>query len=194
MWYVGKKFLAALRTRSASVFFAPVTVATIMVAVVFPSILHSLTTVKLRFKFPILIDSSVFPRLWGIILDLGAGHLFRAVHGSEQCTVHEQTDTYFLESPQSRFCGQSCLAFADFLFQPVARKKNKRFIFVAPWCSWQRSVPVCTLFSQLPQAQLLRLGSFFSGAPCALSGGHLPEALFMVFYWIPKVQKCAKMR
>ena len=62
--------------------FALVTVATIMLAVVFPSILHSLTTVKLRFQFPIFIDSRVFPGLWGIILDLGAGDLFRAVHGS----------------------------------------------------------------------------------------------------------------
>ena len=34
----------------------------------------------------------------------------------------------------------------------------------------------------------MRLDSFFSGALCALSGGRLPEALFMVFYWIPKVQ------
>ena len=35
----------------------------------------------------------------------------------------------------------------------------------------------------------MRLDSFFSGALCVLSGGRLPEALFMVFYWIPKVQK-----
>ena len=28
---------------------------------------------------------------------------------------------------------------------------------------------------------VLRLDSFFSGAPCASSGGRLPEALFMVF-------------
>ena len=26
-----------------------------------------------------------------------------------------------------------------------------------------------------------------------LSGGRLPEALFMVFYWIPKVQKCLNL-
>ena len=53
---------------------------------------------------------------------------------------------------------------------------------------WLSSVPVCTPFSRLPQAQLMRLDSFFSGALCVLSGGRLPEALFMVFYWIPKVQ------
>ena len=46
----------------------------------------------------------------------------------------------------------------------------------------------CTPFSRLPQARLMRLDSFFSGALCVLSGGRLPEALFMVFYWIPKVQ------
>ena len=34
----------------------------------------------------------------------------------------------------------------------------------------------------------MRLDSFFLGALCVLSGGRLPEALFMVFYWIPKVQ------
>ena len=48
---------------------------------------------------------------------------------------------------------------------------------------------MCTPFSRIPQAQLMRLDSFFSGALCVLSGGRLPEALFMVFYWIPKVQK-----
>ena len=40
---------------------------------------------------------------------------------------------------------------------------------------------MCTPFSRIPQAQLMRLDSFFSGALCALSGGRLPEALFMVF-------------
>ena len=35
----------------------------------------------------------------------------------------------------------------------------------------------------------MRLDSFFSGALCVLSGGRLPEALLMVFYWIPKVQQ-----
>ena len=57
---------------------------------------------------------------------------------------------------------------------------------------------MCTPFSRLPQAQLLRLDSFFSGAMCVMSGGRLPEALFLVFLldskgawfsdWIPKVQ------
>ena len=40
---------------------------------------------------------------------------------------------------------------------------------------------MCTPFSRLPQALLMRLDSFFSGALCVLSGGRLPEALFMVF-------------
>ena len=40
---------------------------------------------------------------------------------------------------------------------------------------------MCTSFSRLTQAQLLQLDSFFSGALCALSGGRLPEALFVVF-------------
>ena len=75
--------MAALRAGSASVLlFALLRVATILLAAVFPSILHSWTTVKLRFQFPIFIDGSVFPRLWWIILNLGAGYLFRAVHGS----------------------------------------------------------------------------------------------------------------
>ena len=40
---------------------------------------------------------------------------------------------------------------------------------------------MCTPFSRLPQAQLLRLDSFFFGALCVMSGGRLPAALFMVF-------------
>ena len=40
---------------------------------------------------------------------------------------------------------------------------------------------MCTPFSRIPQALLMRLDSFFSGALCVLSGGRLPEALFMVF-------------
>ena len=35
--------------------------------------------------------------------------------------------------------------------------------------------------SVLPQAQLMRLDSFFFGALCVMSGGRLPAALFMVF-------------
>ena len=40
---------------------------------------------------------------------------------------------------------------------------------------------MCTPFSRIPQAQLLRPDSFFTGALCVLSGGRLPEALFVVF-------------
>ena len=42
----------------------------------------------------------------------------------------------------------------------------------------------------------MRLDSFFSGALCALSGGRLPEALFMVFLLDSKgakVQKCLNL-
>ena len=42
----------------------------------------------------------------------------------------------------------------------------------------------------------MRLASFFSGALCALSGGRLPEALFMVFLLDSKgaeVQKCENL-
>ena len=39
----------------------------------------------------------------------------------------------------------------------------------------------CTPFSRIPQAQLMRLDSFFSGALCVMSGGRLPAALFLVF-------------
>ena len=44
---------------------------------------------------------------------------------------------------------------------------------------------------------VLRLDSFFSGAPCASSGGRLPEALFMVFlldYKRAKVCKSCRSR
>ena len=40
---------------------------------------------------------------------------------------------------------------------------------------------MCTPFSRLPRAQLLRLDSFFFGALCVMSGGRLPAELFMVF-------------
>ena len=36
-------------------------------------------------------------------------------------------------------------------------------------------------FLEFGAAQLMRLDSFFSGALCVLSGGRLPEALFIVF-------------
>ena len=36
----------------------------------------------------------------------------------------------------------------------------------SPYFRWSSSVPVCTLFSRLPQASLLRSDSFFSGAVC----------------------------
>ena len=45
---------------------------------------------------------------------------------------------------------------------------------------WWSSVHVCTPFSRLPQAQLMRLESLFFGALCVMSGGRLPAALFMV--------------
>ena len=38
----------------------------------------------------------------------------------------------------------------------------------------------------------MRLDSFFSGALCALSGGRLPEALFMVFLLDSKGAKACK--
>ena len=38
----------------------------------------------------------------------------------------------------------------------------------------------------------MRLDSFFSGALCALSGGRLPEALFMVFLLDSKGAKMCK--
>jgi hypothetical protein len=54
--YVGQRFFFVVRTGSASVSFALVTVATVMLASVFQSILSSLTTVKFRFQFPTFID------------------------------------------------------------------------------------------------------------------------------------------
>ena len=51
---------------------------------------------------------------------------------------------------------------------------------------------MCTPFSRIPQAQLMRLDSFFSGALCVLSGGRLPEALFMVFLLDSKGAKAYK--
>ena len=40
----------------------------------------------------------------------------------------------------------------------------------------------------------MRLDSFFSGALCALSGGRLPEALFMVFLLDSKGAKVCKCK
>ena len=51
---------------------------------------------------------------------------------------------------------------------------------------------ICRIF----ECGVTRLASFFSGALCALSGGRLPEALFMVFLLDSKgakVQKCANL-
>ena len=53
---------------------------------------------------------------------------------------------------------------------------------------------MCTPFSRLPQAQLMRLDSFFFGARCVMSGGRLPAALFMVFQLDSKGAKVRESR
>ena len=53
---------------------------------------------------------------------------------------------------------------------------------------------MCTPFSRIPQAQLMRLDSFFSGALCVVSGGRLPEALLMVFLLYSKGAKVLNQR
>ena len=120
--------MAALRAGSASVLFALVRVATILLAAVFPSILHSWTTVKLRFQFPIFIDGSVFPRLWWIILNLGAGYLFRAVHGSGRVMFFCQARTdrhVFFGIISVSIVRPSLLGLCRFLF-PTRRAKIKQ--------------------------------------------------------------------
>ena len=83
--------------------------------------------------------------------------------------------------------------------QTKVRQFSKRFEFGAIYWipklqnfRWQSSVHVCTPFSRIPQAQLMQLDSFFSGALCVLSGGRLPEALFMVFLLDSKVANVCK--
>ena len=49
-----------------------------------------------------------------------------------------------------------------------------------------------TQFCRIFEFGAVRLDSFFSGALCALSGGRLPEALFMVFLLDSKGAKACK--
>ena len=56
------------------------------------------------------------------------------------------------------------------LFAPPGRRASYHRLYLvnqrSPYSRWQSNVPVCTLFSRLPQASLLRSDSFFSGAVC----------------------------
>ena len=124
--------LAAVRAGSTPVFTAlhVVRVATILLAAVFPSILHSWTTMKLRFQFPIFIDGSVFPRLLWIILNLGAGYLFRAVHGSGRvmffCQARTDRHVFFGIISSLDFAAKLAWSFQISVSNPSRAKKRKK--------------------------------------------------------------------
>ena len=97
------------------------------------------------------------------------------------CSIFQNLPDYLAEIFEiwQNFANFATFAKVLQIFTKIADFSNRFFAKILR-LQWS-SVHVCTPFSRNPQALLMRLDSFFSGALCVLSGGRLPEALFMVF-------------
>ena len=99
-------------------------------------------------------------------------------------TKQDKEEGYF--AVLTRTCRAAC-----YLHHPGAVPRVTGFIFwisVLPTPAGRAACPCAPSFRDFPRHRCCGLIASFPG-PCASSGGRLPEALFMVFYWIPKVQK-----
>ena len=68
------------------------------------------------------------------------------------------------------------------IWAPASRHRHWFFDPVQPLLALSAQRALCTFFSLLLQATLLRCGLMVSSpGPCASSGGRLPEAFFLVF-------------
>ena len=74
------------------------------------------------------------------------------------------------QDKKRRFCSSYSYLQSSVLFAPPGRHASRHRLCLlnqrSPYSRWSSSVPMCTLFSRLPQASPLRSDSFFSGAVC----------------------------